>query len=175
MANGVQVLIISRASGMALTLPVVDSQHLPPDGTRIQQQSPSNRSPTGTLPGQAWTLVPADSVAGVFKIVSALTKKVLDVRGASTADGAVIQQFHDHGSENQQWKLVLMDTTVDPTDPTSPTQFDFTIMSVNSLKVLDVPLNQVEQDGTFIQQYTYNGGTNQRWTVAYTPPFGPEG
>jgi hypothetical protein len=31
--------------------------------------------------------------------------KVIDVNGASTADGAAVIQWTDHGGNNQQWTL----------------------------------------------------------------------
>jgi len=159
MGDGTQVVIISLASGKALT--VADDV----DGARIQQKFHVSGQ-VGTLPGQAWTLVPVGPTTGVFKIVSVLTGKLLDVRRSSTEDHAEILQYHGNGGANQHWQLELMDPPA--------TQFAFTIISEHSGKVLDVPLDEIEEDGAFIQQYTFNGGQNQRWILAFAPPFSPD-
>jgi hypothetical protein len=44
--------------------------------------------------------------SGYYKIVSRSSGKVLDVPGASTANGAIIEQWTDNGGQNQQWSLV---------------------------------------------------------------------
>src|SRR5437763_53500 len=153
MVVGVQVLIISSASGRVLTVP--DDV----DGSKIQQQSSRTRNfgkaGSAAAPEQSWELVPVGHpTTSVFKIVSVASGKLLDVRHASTEDHAEILQYHDNGGSNQHWRLEVMDTLVDTEDPTA-THFAFTIISEHSGKVLDVPLDKVEEDGANIQQYTF--------------------
>jgi hypothetical protein len=94
-------IFANSASGQVLT--VTDTV----EGAVIQQQPPNyvGYARRTRAPVQSWELVPVGQNAGIFKIVSVAAEKVLDVRGASTADGALIQQFHDHGGTNQIWQL----------------------------------------------------------------------
>ena len=148
-------VIISEASGKLLTVPPGSLE----DGVAIQQQTrhPLVKAGPGDVSWQSWRLVPVDP--GIFKIVSAATGKVLDVRGASTEDQAIIQQYTDHGGANQRWVLVL----VDDKGPS------FLIFSELSKKVLDVPFASTE-DGVTIQQYTrkLRQAANQHWIVNVT-------
>lgn len=94
-------VIISEVSGKLLTVPPGSLE----DGIEIQQQTrhPLVKAGPGDVSWQSWKLVPVDP--GVFKIVSAATGKVLDVRGASTEDQAVIQQYTPNGTPAQLWIL----------------------------------------------------------------------
>jgi hypothetical protein len=93
--------IVSVATAKVLT--VLDTSL--EDGAQVCQFSPSDN------PGQAWKLVLVgvrSEGAGLlfaFKIVAVHSGKVLDVRGASTEDHAVIQQYSDNGGANQIWWL----------------------------------------------------------------------
>ncbi|SDZ46309.1 Ricin-type beta-trefoil lectin domain-like, partial [Micromonospora pattaloongensis] len=48
----------------------------------------------------------ADSDGGHIRLVSRHSGKVVEVQGASTADGANIVQYADWNGANQQWQLV---------------------------------------------------------------------
>ncbi|PIM66009.1 beta-xylosidase, partial [Streptomyces sp. JV178] len=50
---------------------------------------------------QQWQLRPLNG--GAFTVVSRNSDKVVDVNSGSTADGAVLIQYTDRGSTNQQW------------------------------------------------------------------------
>jgi len=88
----------------------------------------------------------------LWKIVSRLNGKVLDVLGASTEDKAPIVVYHDHGGISQQWGMTqLQDGSLE-------------IKSRVSGKVLDVP-GYSAADHLQIEQYTGNDGNNQRWKI----------
>ncbi|WP_308492160.1 PxKF domain-containing protein [Microbacterium terrisoli] len=53
---------------------------------------------------QTWKLVPAGS--GLYKIVSMIDGRVLDVQGASTANGASAVLGADSGADSQRWQLM---------------------------------------------------------------------
>lgn len=86
------------------------------------------------------------------KITSINSGKVLDVRGASTAEGAELQQWEYGGGANQLWRLV----------PVSPDSY--ALVSMNSNKVVDVP-GSSKSDGAVMVQWGYKGSSNQHWRV----------
>ena len=151
--------IISAASGKYLTVP----GNTPEDWNkgRLEIQSQSRKAPPKGGPGdvaeQCWQLIPVGP--GVFKIISVRSNKVLEVRGASKEDHAVIQQNTHQGGVNQHWVLVLVDD-IGPS---------FLIFSELSKKVLDVPFPSTE-DSVTIQQYTrkFRQAANQHWILNMT-------
>ena len=50
---------------------------------------------------QNWLLTPTDS--GYYKFVSACNGLVLEITGASTANGALVDQYEYSGGAHQQW------------------------------------------------------------------------
>ena len=85
------------------------------------------------------------------RIVNRRSGKVLDVNGASTADGATIIQWPWTGAANQQWRLLP--------------NFDgsFSLLSVHSGRVLDSPGGSSQ--GAALIQWTGNSSTNQWWRL----------
>lgn len=84
---------------------------------------------------------------GPFVIYPRHTRnKVLDVAGASTADGAALQQWQQHSGANQSFRI-------------EPVGGFYRIVAVHSGKVLDVP--GFSRDRVGIQQWRWNGGDNQ--------------
>jgi endo-1,4-beta-xylanase len=79
--------------------------------------------------------------------------EVLDVIGASTADGARVAQWTRNNGNNQQWQFV-----------DSGGGF-FRLRSRNSGKVLDVG-NRSTADSAAVIQFTDQNGTNQQWRIA---------
>jgi alpha-L-fucosidase len=71
------------------------------------------------LPSGVWASIrtfevydrPFAANAGPVKLVNRKSGKVLDVNGASTADGAVAVQWSDTVSDNQSWRLVASPST----------------------------------------------------------------
>jgi hypothetical protein len=54
-------------------------------------------------PNQQWKLEPVEG--GYYKIVARHSGKVLDVAGASLAEGAIVHQWTYASDHNQQWKI----------------------------------------------------------------------
>jgi hypothetical protein len=77
---------------------------------------------------------------------------VLDVEGASAADGARIIQWEPNGGANQRWRF----------EPVG--QNRFRIVSVATGKVLDVQ-SASPANGAQLIQWPWNGGPNQQWTL----------
>ena len=148
--------ITSVASGQYLT---VSPENYPQVGLEIQTQRrlALPKAGPGDVPAQCWTLISVDQ--GVFKIRNVLSSKVLEVRGASKVDHAVIQQNTDQGTMNQHWVLVL----VDDTKPS------YVIFSELSKKVIDVPYPSTE-DAVTVQQYArkLRQAANQHWILKQT-------
>ncbi len=91
------------------------------------------------------------SVQSGSSIVSKSTGKCLDVRGGSTADEAMVQQFACHGGPDQQWEIRVTGQ----------------IVSANSRKCLDLG-DPGAAGGAAVEQVTCNGGETQRWEVRNT-------
>src|SRR6266566_5375873 len=94
------------------------------------------------------------SLGQAYEIVSVNSGKVLDVTGASQADGTPLQQWSSSGGTNQQWFL----------NPVGLVNWQeaYEIVSVNSGKVVDVS-GASTADGAPVIQYTSHDGTNQQW------------
>jgi len=106
---------------------------------------------------------PGASAVTVFESLDAAhSGKVLDVKGASTANNAHVIQFGFHGGENQQWKRIFVGA------PTSnAVTGDFVLQNRHSQKCLDVE-NHSKAVGAHLVQTTcnLNGGiASQRWFV----------
>jgi hypothetical protein len=139
--------LVNRTSGLCLDVPNLSLT----DGVQVQQYTCN-----GGL-NQRWLRVHdtgTNPIAGPVTIVSENSGSCLDVRGASTMDGAAIQQYHCHFGPDQQWQQTLL--------PILPISFGF--RSVNSNKCIDNP-GFSTASGTKIQQYDCNGGLNQYWIV----------
>jgi|SRR5947209_14160325 len=97
----------------------------------------------------------------VYKIVSVMSEKVLDVEGKSMHDGVSVQQWDYYGTPNQQWRLI----------PVGGNSDLFKIHSQQSAKVLDVPsmtrgkMGRGYSNGHMGRSRTNNGGCCQS-TVA---------
>jgi alpha-L-fucosidase len=101
----------------------------------------------GTATNDEWQ--PVDLGNGYFRIVNRNSGKVLDVSGASTADGARVVQWPWTGSANQQWNLLP--------NPDGSVR----LRSVNSGKVLDSPAGSAQ--GAALDQSADSDSDNQRW------------
>jgi hypothetical protein len=78
--------------------------------------------------------------------------KCIDVAGASTADGATVEQWDCNGHTNQQFRLTSKATNV------------FEVSPVHSDKCLDV-YKAGTTNGTKVQQWHCNDQSNQRWKL----------
>ena len=90
-----------------------------------------------------------------YKIMSVNSCKVLDVTGASTADGAQIIQYEWNGGENQKWSFIPL---------SGKDKGYYRIESVNSGKCLDINGGSKEAGAKLIQ-YTLNNGDNQKFKL----------
>ena len=85
---------------------------------------------------------------GSYEIASRNSALLMDVSGASTADGATIVQSADTNAANQHWTL------------TATGNGYYEIKNVNSDKVLDV-----SSGGTQLAQNTDTNADSQLWKV----------
>jgi endo-1,4-beta-xylanase len=96
---------------------------------------------------------PAPLDGDAVRIVSVASGKVLDVVGASRADGAPLQQWSSGGaaSTNQEWRLQRDESGA------------YAIANVASGACLDAPAGG--GDGARLQQWSCAGTDNQRWAL----------
>lgn len=128
------------------------------DMVQIQQYAPCHGGPD-----QRWLVlhqIPSDSTSPV-SIVSANSGKCLDVRGASVADGAAIQQYTCHGGPDQQWVIKTFGL---------PSGYSM-LQNVSSSKCIDVP-SASRNSGVLLQQFTCGAAgrfgqfpSNQTWAI----------
>ncbi len=95
--------IRSLATGNVLTIPHGSTQQ----EIQVVQEA------EGDNPGQVWEFdlvgigpdIGISFIDFVFRIVSVHSQLALDVRGGSTDDHAVIQQYRSNGTPAQRWRL----------------------------------------------------------------------
>ncbi|HWG26757.1 RICIN domain-containing protein [Actinospica sp.] len=85
-------------------------------------------------------------------LTNANSSQVLDVTGASTANGALVDQWTNGSGTNQRWNLKQLRGNV------------YTLTNLNSGLCLEVPGGSTAE-GTRLDQWTCNGGTNQQWAL----------
>ncbi|WP_410570090.1 non-reducing end alpha-L-arabinofuranosidase family hydrolase [Amycolatopsis sp. cmx-4-61] len=88
-----------------------------------------------------------------YVLINRNSGKAMDVSGASTADGAAINQWSRHDGTNQQWQFADSGAGY------------YRLKSKNSGKVLDIG-NRSTADGAKVQQWTDLNGTNQQFALA---------
>jgi hypothetical protein len=98
------------------------------------------------------TTTPPPPPSGYYKVIAKHSGKCLDVNGASTADGANVQQWSCNGGNNQRWKLVSMGDGYNE------------LVAKHSSKCLDVN-GASTADGANVQQWHCTGSNNQRWKL----------
>jgi len=121
------------------------------DGAKVQQHTANDGN------NQLWKLLHHPD--GYYTIVNNHSQKVLDVPDASSADNVKIQKFEQNGGSNQQWRLMPVLGGFFPLFGSV-----YEIINTHSRKVLDIPSGSVN-DGIQVQQYTENGGDNQKWRL----------
>jgi arabinan endo-1,5-alpha-L-arabinosidase len=87
---------------------------------------------------------------GVYAFKSRLSGKVTGVAGASTADGALVQQSTDVNGRHQQWYVIGHGDGY------------YSVINANSLKSLD-DFDNSTTAGTNIAQWGYWAGPGQQW------------
>ncbi|MEZ0095093.1 RICIN domain-containing protein [Streptacidiphilus sp. EB129] len=90
-----------------------------------------------------------------YRLISVHSGKALDVAGFSTADGALVDQWTDQDTANQQWQL-------------KPTDSGFyQLVNRNSGKALDVT-GAATTKGATVQQSSISGSASQQWKIGDT-------
>ncbi len=92
---------------------------------------------------------------GTYKIINRNSGLAMDVKGASTANGAVVQQYTYGGGNNQRWTV------------TNVGGGQYKIIGVQSGLALDV-VGAGTANGTAIDIWPYGGGANQLWSFIAT-------
>ncbi|MET0262516.1 MAG: RICIN domain-containing protein [Rariglobus sp.] len=93
---------------------------------------------------------------GTYKILNRNGSKAMDVIGASTANGAKIQQWGYSATANQKWVLTHRGAN------------QYTITSSQTGKAIDQAAGQI-LSGDFLQMYNLNSSSaNQRWIPVAT-------
>ena len=107
---------------------------------------------------QKWT--PKWNKDGSFVLVNKACGLALDVKGASTASGAVVQAYPVNGTKAQSWKLAQLKGKY---NPAGAAPFEI-IPLVNEKLRLDVK-GASNKDKAAIQTYTANNSNAQRWVI----------
>jgi hypothetical protein len=102
---------------------------------------------------QTWNAVAVGD--GSYKLVNASTGFDMEVSGASSSNGADVDQWPDNGGANQHWIIAEMVNGF-------TSGKTYVMANVKSGLVLDIA-SQSKVAGTVLEQYTSNNGTNQRW------------
>jgi hypothetical protein len=82
--------------------------------------------------------------------------KLLEVAGASTANGANVRIYTSNNNNCQKW-------TVTPTG-----DGNYKLLNVNSGKAVDVSGGSTA-DGANVLQWPYSGADNQQWRISAAP------
>lgn len=113
-------------------------------------------TPTKCVSAVAWLQFTPKSggiISGTtYSIISKSSGKAMDVKAASTADGANVQQWTDGRGANQRWVVASVGNNA------------YSITAVHSNKCLDLAGGS-SANGTNILQWGWNGGDNQRWLL----------
>ncbi|KAA8818887.1 1,4-beta-N-acetylmuramidase [Bifidobacterium rousetti] len=121
------------------------------NGTQVRLWTPNGSDAQTFITPSAGVAVPGSDV--MTAITSAVdSKKVVDVPGASTADGARLQVYDSNDSMAQRFRFAQIGNGV------------YEIVNVNSNKVLEVA-NGSYMDEAPVQQRTSDGSRRQHWQV----------
>ena len=96
------------------------------------------------------------------KLLAKHSNKCAEVSGVSGADGARLQQWGCHVGDNQRFQLT------GTTDAAGQADGYYKLVARHSGKCVDVS-GHATGDGAAIQQWSCNGGDNQRFRLAATP------
>ncbi len=92
------------------------------------------------------------SFSGNYKLISRNSGQALDVIGASTANGAGVDQWPYNGGTNQQWNIVSVGGGY------------YKLINRNSGQALDVA-GQSTANGALVDQWPDSGTANQQWSI----------
>lgn len=155
--------IVAQASSKVLDVPGGTSDHVP-----IQQFKNNNGSGLGT-PNQQWFILPVakdeDNPLDVgYFIVSRATGQLLTVSSDDWDQHArptrVIQGFRYPGTPQvQAWSIR------ENSDASNCIYSMLGDLGTPNPQVLDVPADQLYNDGAKVQLWPFHGGINQRWSL----------
>jgi hypothetical protein len=124
--------------------------------------------PTTPSDGQLWCFVPDPAGSGCYFIKNKLNGNVIDIQGASTSPGALLDAYQQKpsGTDNQLWYFVSSPTVIPATktDP-SPAEFAFIVSKLNG-NVVDIQGGSTAP-GIGLDAFPVKlfGTNNQLWTV----------
>lgn len=112
------------------------------------------------LPSGSWASIrslqvfdrPFAADLGTYRLVNRNSGKVLDVNGASLADGAAVIQWPSTGGTNQHWQLQ------------ANSDGSYRLLNSRSGKLLDSPGSSTQ--GAALDQWSDTSSTNQSWKLA---------
>ena len=107
-----------------------------------------------------WGADAQPAINGRYIVVNRNSTKVMEVAGASTSDGANIQQNTYTNGLNQQWDVIPLPSTL------GGDYSYFSVTAAHSGKAADVN-NFSYADGANVQQWTNGPGVNQQWFFEY--------
>lgn len=123
-----------------------------PDEQLVQGSTAKGKPSGGGGSNGGGTTTTQPIANGDYTIVSKFSGKVLDVAGASSADGANVMLWSATYATNQKWTL------------TYNAEGYYTIVSANSGKALSVEAGSLN-NGANVLQWALNGGSDQQWKI----------
>ena len=148
------------ASGSTYTLTNAKSSYL----LDVDKASTANGATIDQWPSdggtnQQWTLHQVAGTADVFTLTSVSSGLCLDVPNLSAAEGVQLDQWTCNGGTNQQWAL-------DPVGSYSTSGDEvYQLTNLESGYALEDENNSTAE-GSPIDQWPSNGGSNQDWTLS---------
>ncbi|SEI14672.1 MULTISPECIES: RICIN domain-containing protein [unclassified Leifsonia] len=150
-ASGSAYVLTNTNSGKVLDDPGSSTSN----GTQLQQWS------AGGTANQLWAITSAG--AGYYTLTNQASGLVLDLQNGGLGDGTPVQQWAGgSGNPNQQWQLIAVPRTVQPTSPAVGQRYR--IESVVSGKPVAVD-GASTSDGAAVIQWADDAATDQVWTV----------
>jgi Ricin-type beta-trefoil lectin domain-like len=101
-------------------------------------------------------LLENDFFGARYRLVAVHSGRVLQVRGSSTANGVLLEQWDWNDGDHQKFR-------VEPAGGSN--LLNFRLVAVHSGKVLDVSGNS-GANGARLIQWDWHGGDNQQWLLA---------
>jgi hypothetical protein len=108
---------------------------------------------------QQWTLKQVSGTSDVFTVVSVNSGLCLDVPSSSTTEGVQLDQWACSGATNQEWAIDPVGSYATSGDSV------YQLTALNSGYTAEDENNSTTE-GSAIDQWASNGGSNQHWTLS---------
>jgi hypothetical protein len=108
---------------------------------------------------QEWTLNKVAGTSDVFTLTSVKSGLCLDVPGQSATEGVQLEQWTCNGGTNQEWALDPVGSYATSGDA------DYQLTNLESGYTVEDENNSTTE-GSAIDQWPSNGGSNQDWTLS---------